>query len=78
MRLIRLIIMMAVFVGGYYLGRQPNSPDIIAWGRGACQRISHVVGDVSQRAQKDNIPVHKAAFSYLLDDSPKTVAPEAE
>ena len=78
MRLIRLIIMMAVFVGGYYLGRQPNSPDIIAWGRAACQRISQAAGDVSQRAQRENIPVHKAAVAYLLDNSPKTVAPEAE
>jgi hypothetical protein len=33
-----LILIGSAFVGGYYLGRQPGSPDIIAWGRQTCRQ----------------------------------------
>lgn len=32
-RVLTLLLLTGAFLGGYYLGRLPNSPDIFAWGR---------------------------------------------
>jgi hypothetical protein len=32
-RVLTLLLLAGAFLGGYYLGRLPNSPDIFAWGR---------------------------------------------
>ena len=32
-RVLTLLLLAGAFLGGYYLGRLPNSPDIFAWAR---------------------------------------------
>jgi hypothetical protein len=36
------VLLLAAFVGGYYLGRRPNSPDLVALGKAAYQRAAEV------------------------------------
>lgn len=54
-KLILLILLAASFLGGYYLGRRPGSPDVIRWCRQACR-------------QSADTAVHVAAV--LRDESP--------
>lgn len=44
-RLLLLILLSGAFLGGYYLGRQPNSPDIFAW----AQKTYHQAADVGHQ-----------------------------
>ncbi|MCD6304158.1 MAG: hypothetical protein J7M21_04265 [Planctomycetes bacterium] len=46
-RIVTFILMAAVFLGGYYLGRRPGSPDILAhayrgyvWARSAARQLA--------------------------------------
>jgi len=39
MKLLRLILLLAAFLGGYYVGHRPGSPDIFAMAKDAWQRI---------------------------------------
>ena len=39
-KLITFILLAAAFVGGYHLGRQPDSPDLFAWAQQAYQQAS--------------------------------------
>ena len=50
-KLIFIVLLAAAFVGGYHLGRQPGSPDIVGWGRdvydqasGAGQHVAAALG----------------------------------
>ena len=45
-RLISLILLSGAFLGGYYLGRLPNSPDLIGWGQSAVLRSAEVCREV--------------------------------
>jgi predicted esterase YcpF (UPF0227 family) len=45
-RLLALILLTGAFLGGYYLGRLPESPDIFAWGRNAALRSAEIAQDV--------------------------------
>ncbi len=50
-KLFTLILLAAAFVGGYHLGRQPDSPDIIAWGKDACVQAADVTKQVISLAK---------------------------
>ena len=38
-KLILLILLAAVFLGGYFLGHAPDSPDIFAWAQDAYEKV---------------------------------------
>lgn len=38
-RLIRFIVLVAVFLGGYYLGHLPGSPDVVGHIAKLCRRV---------------------------------------
>jgi len=42
--LILLVLLAAVFFGGYYAGRQPGSPDVFGWMNKGRQMVSDAVG----------------------------------
>jgi len=68
-RLIKLILLLAVFLGGYYVGRRPGSPDIFAKAGQAYRRVTSATNDISAQAKQDDVPVTEAAVSYLLESS---------
>ena len=59
-RLFTLLVLGSVFVGGYYVGRLPGSPDIFAWAQRAYQQASeasYAVRDaVSDHAGQGHAP----------------------
>lgn len=46
-RLFATIVLAAAFLGGYYLGRKPQSPDIFAWAQRTYRRAAEVGGRLS-------------------------------
>ena len=46
-RLFMLVVFSGVFTGGYYLGRRPDSPDLIGWVRSAYHRVAGTAGALS-------------------------------
>ncbi len=44
-----LILLTGAFLGGYYLGHLPNSPDIFAWGRETFEQAVEMGHEVQQR-----------------------------
>jgi hypothetical protein len=44
----------AAFLGGYHLGRLPNSPDVIGWGKRAVARSATVCRQVIDQLQDWN------------------------
>jgi hypothetical protein len=73
-RLLRLILLLGVFLAGYYAGRQPNSPDIFAWGRGVYDRVDQASRDIAAKARADDTPLPQAAVSYLFDSARRSSA----
>ncbi len=65
-RLVRIILALAIFLGGYYLGRLPNSPDIFGWSAGMYNRVSNAASDISAKADQDDVSVSHAAVSYVV------------
>ncbi len=39
-RLLTTAMLLGTFLGGYYLGRMPGSPDIFDWARNRCGQLS--------------------------------------
>ncbi len=66
-RLIKLILLLAVFLGGYYVGHRPDSPDIFVRAGQIYSQFTVATDDVTARAKRDDVPVTKAAVSYLLE-----------
>jgi len=66
-RFFRFILLGAVFLGGYHLGRKPGSPDVVGQAQRACGRVVHTANRVSARAKAENTTLTKAAISCLLD-----------
>ncbi len=66
-RLIKLILLLAVFLGGYYVGHRPDSPDIFAHAGKVYNRFTSATDDIAARAKQDDVPVTEAAVSYLLE-----------
>ncbi|MCK4626795.1 MAG: hypothetical protein KAV00_15900 [Phycisphaerae bacterium] len=66
-RLIKLILLLAVFLGGYYVGHRPDSPDIFVRAGEIYSQFTNATDDVTARAKRDDVPVTEAAVSYLLE-----------
>ena len=66
-RLIKLILLLAVFLGGYYVGHRPDSPDIFKRAGQIYGQCANTTDDVTARAKRDDVPVTEAAMSYLLE-----------
>jgi len=47
-RLLVFLLLAAAFVGGYHVGRQPGSPDIIGWAQDAYPHVVEAGRDVVQ------------------------------
>ena len=65
-RFLRIILLLAVFVGGYYVGRLPNSPDIFAWGADFYRRVDTATRDITAKSKAENATLAEATMSYLL------------
>jgi len=72
-RFLRSVLLLGVFLGGYYLGHLPDSPDIFGWAVSVYQRVHRVAGEICARAEQDNVGVAEATVGYLLsgDEQPK-------
>jgi hypothetical protein len=80
-RVLMLLLLVGAFLGGYYLGRLPNSPDIFAWGRQACDRAVEMSRDAegylntqSERAERDapeSPRVPAGAYLFHHDADPR-------
>ena len=75
-RFLRLIVLMAVFLGGYYVGHLPNSPDIVAWSANAYRRVDKATKDIAARSKAENTSVPEAAVSYLFGSAVDSQAAE--
>lgn len=53
-RLCTLIVIGATFLGGYYLGRLPDSPDLIGWGQRTIDRTATVCRQVVDQLEDWN------------------------
>lgn len=49
-RIIGFILLTAAFLGGYHLGRQDNSPDLIGYARQAAVAVAAVATDIHESA----------------------------
>ena len=56
-RFLRSVLLLGVFLGGYYLGHLPDSPDIFGWAVSVYQRVHRVAGEICARAEQDNVGV---------------------
>ncbi len=70
-RLIKFVLLLAVFLGGYYVGNRPGSPDIFARAGQIYNRLTSTTDDITARAKQDDVPVTEAAVSYLLESAPE-------
>ena len=66
-RLITTFLLLVTFLGGYYLGRQPESPDIFAWARGACHQVDQTTQEIVDKAEAEDTSLPEAVISYALD-----------
>lgn len=78
-RVLTLLLLTAAFLGGYHLGRLPNSPDIFAWGRrtfdralemgrSAEQYVTEEDRDETGSAEADRVPSEAYLFNRGPDD----------
>ena len=65
-RFLRVIVLMAVFLGGYYVGRLPNSPDVFGWSVDVYHRADRAAREISAKAKAEDMSVPAAALSYAL------------
>ncbi|MDY7011145.1 MAG: hypothetical protein SVV80_10400 [Planctomycetota bacterium] len=76
-KLAKIIVLLAVFLGGYYVGHRPGSPDIFARAGQIYNRLTSTKDDISARAKQNDVPVTKAAISYLLESTPEAFPEQA-
>ena len=53
-RIIGLALLIGVFLGGYHLGRQKDSPDIVGYARQAVVAVATVAGDIAESFSTKN------------------------
>ena len=71
-RLLTIILLSAAFLGGYYLGHQPNSPDIFARTSQLYNRLTSATNDISAKAEQEETTLTEAAVSYLISSAEQT------
>jgi len=64
-RLIGIILLICAFAGGYHLGRQKDSPDLIGYAQQAVVTVAAVAGDIAASFSDDNPDqAHAATGEY--------------
>ncbi|KPK85590.1 MAG: hypothetical protein AMJ81_03270 [Phycisphaerae bacterium SM23_33] len=63
----RIILLLAVFLGGYYVGHLPDSPDIFGGAADLYHRADETATRISAKAQVENISLPEAALSCLFE-----------
>ena len=66
-RLIVIILLICAFAGGYHLGRQKDSPDLIGYARQAVVTVAAVAGDIADSLSDNNPGQAHAAGDYRAD-----------
>lgn len=66
-RLIVIILLICAFAGGYHLGRQKDSPDLIGYARQAVVTVAAVAGDIADSFSDKNPGQADAAGDYRAD-----------
>jgi hypothetical protein len=61
----RLVILGAVFVAGYQMGREPGSPDIVQIGLEKARQVDRIVRDVWQSIEGGIDRTRPAAVSHV-------------
>ncbi len=75
-KLIRIIVLLAVFLAGYYLGHLPGSPDIFAHAAKVCRGIDATTRDIAATAEAENTTLTETALSRLFGRSEQRAGPE--
>ncbi len=65
-KLIALILLSSAFLGGYYLGHQPDSPDIFGWAGDAYHKVDQTTAEISDKAEREDTSLPEAAVSYAF------------
>jgi hypothetical protein len=66
-RFLKMILLLAVFLGGYYVGQLPDSPDIFGGAANAYHRVDKTATRISTKARVENISLTEAALACLFD-----------
>lgn len=74
-RLLRIIFLLAAFLGGYYVGRLPDSPDIFGRAADVYHRADKTATRISTKAQVENISLTEAALSCLFEAAAENHSP---
>jgi len=72
-RLILLLVLCAVALGGYQLGRRPNSPDVVGWLRRQVESID--LSSVAQAAGDAVKSSRETASQWLIDPNTDSASP---
>ena len=65
-RRLGIILLLAAFVGGYYVRGLPGSPDVFRWVSGVYDRVDKATNDIAVKAQQDDTSLVNAAASYVV------------
>ncbi len=68
-RLFTIILLLAAFLGGYHLGRKPDSPDVIGWVGEACSEVDRVTLKIVDKADAEDTSTPEAAIAYMRESS---------
>ena len=66
-KLLLLILLTGAFLGGYYLGRQPNSPDIFAWAQNTYNQAVDVGHQLSAAVKDDPGSMFQAVAAEKIE-----------
>ena len=72
-RVILLAVLVSVFLAGYYAGRQPDSPDILAIASDGCDKAAKAAESFGQ-ATKANPTVSRISQDLKARFAPRTAA----
>jgi hypothetical protein len=68
-RFFKTILLLAVFLAGYYVGHLPGSPDIFAGAEHFYQRVDRTTTEISEKARDEDISWAEAAACCLLAEA---------
>ena len=66
-RFFKTILLLAVFLAGYYVGHLPGSPDIFGGAADLYQRVDKTTTEVSATARAEDISWTEAALVCMFD-----------
>jgi len=75
-RLFMLIVLSAVFLSGYYLGRLPGSPDVFAMARDGYDKAAELGKAIGAAADDENIESLKSFVDKQVNGEASLAAPE--